>query len=117
MAKLRGGNGPKEPKVKKEKVMINCGEGGAAKKEKPKKQKKPKKEDIVKEEEEKEEEKPKEIAKMDMSALLGSSKPAGKPGAADGPPMSLADRMKMMREKKDPADVKKEEEAKKKKET
>ena len=44
VAKLRGGNGPKEPKVKKEKVMINCGEGGAAKKEKPKKQKKPKKE-------------------------------------------------------------------------
>ena len=29
-AKLRGGNGPKEPKKKKEKTVINLGEGGAS---------------------------------------------------------------------------------------
>ena len=29
-AKLRGGNGPKQPKSKREKTIINLGEGGAA---------------------------------------------------------------------------------------
>lgn len=34
-AKLRGGNGPKEPKKKKESNIINLGEGGAAAEKKP----------------------------------------------------------------------------------
>ena len=122
-AKLRGGNGPKQPKVKREKVIINCGGGGAAANNKTKKEKKEaakaarkkgnKKNNNDEDSDDKEDEK-KEVSKMTLNDMLGAPKPATgvvKDGtavaAAAAAPMSMADRMKMMREKRDPNEEKK----------
>ena len=78
LVKLRGGNGPKGPKVKKEKTVINLGGGGAAAAAAAKEAKKDKKGKVKvrcsgkdnDSEEEKEPEK-KEATKMDLASLLG----------------------------------------------
>ena len=104
-AKLRGGKGPREDRPKREKNIINVGGGGAkvdGKKPKPKKNKMINVNAKDGDDEDKQDEK-KVVSKMDLNALLGSSKPKLEGGAdAGAAPMSLADRMKMMQKSKNP---------------